>query len=71
MKPITRTILVGILAVLVFVVALTTGWLTADAGPPQQQSEQAPASSSEESLPEFQPTEKLPADSAVAFPTDI
>lgn len=70
MKPITRTILTGILAVLVFVVALTTGWLTADAGPPQQSGE-APSSSSEEPLPEFQPTERLPADSAVAFPTDI
>ena len=70
MKPIPRTMLVGILAVLVFVVALTAGWLTADAGPPQQPSESS-ASTSEEELPEFQPTERLPADSAVAFPTDI
>ena len=70
MKPITRTILVGTLAALVFGVALTTGWLTADAGPPQQPTE-SPGSTSEASLPEFQPTERLPADSAVAFPTDI
>ena len=70
MKPITRTILVGTLAVLVFVVALTVGWVTADAGPPQRPTE-SPGSTPEEPLPEFQPTERLPADSAVAFPTDI
>lgn len=69
MKPTTRTILTAILAIGVFVVALTTGWLAADAGPPQQQSAEAPAT--EEPLPDFQPTERLPADSAVAFPTDI
>ena len=69
MKPITRTILPGIIAVGVFVVALTTGWLTADAGLPQQQP--AEAAAPEEPLPDFQPTERLPADSAVAFPTDI
>ena len=28
-------------------------------------------SGEEEPLPDFQPTERLPADSAVAFPTDI
>jgi hypothetical protein len=71
MKPITRTIFAGMLAVGVFVVALATGWLTADAGPPQQQSAEATASATEEPLPDFQPTEELPADSAVAFPTDI
>jgi hypothetical protein len=71
MKPITRTIFAGMLAVGVFMVALATGWLTADAGPPQQQSAEAPASATKEPLPDFQPTEELPADSAVAFPTDI
>ena len=70
MKPFKRRFFVAILAVLVFIVALTTGWLTADAGP-QQEPPEAPASTAEEPLPEFQPTERLPADSAVAFPTDI
>ena len=70
MKPIPRTLLVGIFAILVFVAALAAGWLTADAGPPQQSGESS-GSASEEELPEFQPTERLPADSAVAFPTDI
>ena len=70
MRPISRTIVTGILAALIFVVALATGWLTADAGPPQQSAE-SPQSSSQDPLPEFQPTERLPADSAVAFPTDI
>jgi hypothetical protein len=69
MKPMTRTIMIGILAIGLSVVALTTGWLAADAGSPQRQSAEAPAT--EELLPDFQPTERLPADSAVAFPTDI
>jgi hypothetical protein len=70
MKPIKRRFFVGMLAVLVLVVALTTGWLAADAGP-QEEPPEATASTAEEPLPEFQPTERLPADSAVAFPTDI
>jgi hypothetical protein len=71
MKPIHRPIIVSILAVLVFAAALTAGWLTAGAPAPPQETSEAPASTSEEPLPDFQPSERLPADSAVAFPTDI
>lgn len=71
MKPIRRPLIVGALAILVFAVALTAGWLVADAGAPQQDATPAPESASEEPLPDFQPSERLPADSAVAFPTDI
>jgi len=71
MKPIKRTVLVAILAILVFAAALTAGWLTADAGAPPQETAGTPESRTEEPLPDFQPTERLPADSAVAFPTDI
>ncbi len=71
MKPIKRTVLVAVLAILVFAAALTAGWLTADAGAPPQETTGAPESTTEEPLPDFQPTERLPADSAVAFPTDI
>ncbi len=71
MKPIKRTLLVGVLTILVFAAALTAGWLTADAGAPPQETTRAPESRTEEPLPDFQPTERLPADSAVAFPTDI
>ena len=75
MKPIKRPLVTDILAVLVFAAALTAGWLTADAGAPPQETAEAPesttGSTTEEPLPDFQPTERLPADSAVAFPTDI
>jgi hypothetical protein len=71
MKAIKRPIIVIILAILVFTGALTAGWLTADAGAPPQEATEAPESTSEEPLPDFQPSERLPADSAVAFPTDI
>ena len=71
MKPIKRTMLVTAVVVIVFAVALTAGWLTADAGTPAQESAGAPETTTEEPLPDFQPTERLPADSAVAFPTDI
>ena len=56
------------LAALTIALVLATGWLLAEnaAPEPPQSSE-----TSESPLPEFQPTEKLPADSAVAFPTDI
>ena len=70
MKPSKRP-LMAILAILVFAAALTAGWLTADAGAPPQETAEAPESTTEEPLPDFQPTERLPADSAVAFPTDI
>ena len=71
MKPIKRNLLVAVLVTLVLAAALTAGWLTADAGAPPQASAGAPESTTEEPLPDFQPTERLPADSAAAFPTDI
>ncbi|MBD3850058.1 MAG: hypothetical protein IFK93_02100 [Acidobacteria bacterium] len=71
MKTIKRPLITAILAVLVLVVALTTGWPTADAGSPPQETAEGPEATTEEPLPDFQPTERLPADSAVAFPTDI
>jgi len=64
MKPIQRPLIASLLVVLVFAAALTAGWLTAAPGAPPQET-------TEEPLPDFQPTERLPADSAVAFPTDI
>ena len=71
MKPIKRSLITAVLAVVIFTAALTVGWLTADAGAPPQESAEAPEATTEEPLPNFQPTERLPADSAVAFPTDI
>jgi hypothetical protein len=71
MKPVKRSLISAILAALVFVTALAAGWLTADAGAPPQETAEAPEVATEEPLPDFQPTERLPADSAVAFPTDI
>jgi len=71
MKPMKRPIIAGSVAVLVFAAALTAGWLTADAGGPPQETAKPPESTTAEPLPDFQPTERLPADSAVAFPTDI
>jgi hypothetical protein len=71
MSPIKRPLIAGLLVALVFAAALTAGWLTAGAGPPLQESAEAPESTTEEPLPDFQPSERLPADSAVAFPTDI
>jgi len=71
MNPIKRPLIAIVVAVLVFTAALTAGWLTADAGPPPQESAEVPGSTTEEPLPDFQPSERLPADSAVAFPTDI
>ena len=71
MKPITRNLLVAILAILVFAAALTAGLLIAGTGAASQETTAGPQSTTQEPLPEFQPTERLPADSAVAFPTDI
>jgi len=59
------------LAILVFAAVVTAGRLTADTGAPPQETAEGPAPATQEPLPEFQPTERLPADSAVAFPTDI
>ena len=71
MKSIKRTTLITAVVVIVFVVAFTAGWLKADAGAPLQEGAEVPESIAEEPLPDFQPTERLPADSAAAFPTDI
>jgi len=56
-----------------FIIAavLAAGWLMAQPAASPQENPGATAPSSEEPLPDFQPTERLPADSAVAFPTDI
>ena len=70
MKANKRPFITGFL-VLVSAVALAAGWLTADAPAPPQETTGAPESTSGEPLPDFQPSERLPADSAVAFPTDI
>ena len=73
----TRPRAIAAAALLVIVIALGASWLLAGAGVPAQESETVPESgsqataSSETPLPEFLPTEKLPAGSAVAFPTDI
>ncbi len=71
MKQIKRAVLVTTIAFVVVVAALTAGWLTADSAAPLQESAEEQESANEEPLPDFQPTERLPADSAVAFPTDI
>ena len=70
MKPIKRP-LIAVLAALILAAAMTAGWLTADAGAPPQETAEAPETTTEEPLADFQPSERLPADSAVAFPTDI
>ena len=71
MKPITRNLLVAALAILLFTAVVTAGRLRAHTGAPPQETAEVPASATQEPLPDFQPTERLPADSAVAFPTDI
>jgi hypothetical protein len=60
-----------VIAVLLIVVALATGRLIAGAIEQAQETTESPPPSGEQSLPDFQPSERLPADSAVAFPTDI
>ncbi len=70
MKPINRfLIMLGL--VLVVTALLGTDGPTPDAGASPQEASEAEQSTTEEPLPEFQPSERLPADSAVAFPTDI
>ena len=56
--------------VLVLATALAVSWMAADAGAPEQET-RVPSEAIDEPLPDFQPSERLPADSAVAFPTDI
>ena len=71
MKPITRNLFITGLAILIFMAVVTAGRLRADTGALAQETAEAPPSATQEPLPDFQPTERLPADSAVAFPTDI
>lgn len=70
MKPAKRP-WIAVLVFLVLAAALAMGWMTADAGAPPQETAEAPEMTTDEPLPDFQPSERLPADSAVAFPTDI
>ena len=71
MRPIRRLVLATTAAVFIIAAALAAGWLRAQPAASPQENPGATASSSDEPLPDFQPTERLPADSAVAFPTDI
>ncbi len=69
MKEIRPRVAVTVLAIALVAAA---SWLLA--GPePEATQEPAPAAVASEGspLPDFEPSEKLPADSAVAFPTDI
>lgn len=66
----TRVFLIIVLAAAVAVLALESRWTGAGTPEPASaaratQQEGAPP------LPEFQPSEQLPADAAVAFPADI
>jgi hypothetical protein len=71
MKPITRVLLAAILGALLSVAAFATGWMASGTDAPAQEVTGTSEATTEEPLPDFQPTERLPADSAVAFPTDI
>jgi len=72
MKPNRRVVLATATAAVLLVAALAARWLTAQpATPPQETPAAVVVTGAEEALPDFQPTERLPADSAVAFPTDI
>lgn len=71
MKPITRALLAIVLGAVLSAAAFAAGWMATDAGAPAQENTGLSEENTEEPLPDFQPTERLPADSAVAFPTDI
>ncbi len=43
MKPIKRSLITAVLAVVIFTAALTAGWLTADAGAPRDRFERTVA----------------------------
>ena len=60
-RPAITVALLALAAALLF----GSGLLTAGAAPAQT------APGQETPLPDFQPSEELPADAAVAFPTDI
>ena len=74
MKTVRPRVAAVVLALAVIVVA---SWLVAGPGEPSspsatvQETGQLQSESEPTPLPDFQPTEKLPAGSAVAFPTDI
>jgi hypothetical protein len=73
----TRPKSIAAVALLAAVLALGASWLLAGADARAQESETVPesgagpAASVSTPLPEFLPSERLPAGSAVAFPTDI
>jgi hypothetical protein len=71
MKPITRVLFAAVLGAVLAAAAFTTGLIATDAGASAQEHTGSSEETTEESLPDFKPTERLPADSAVAFPTDI
>jgi len=71
MKPITRVLLAAVLGAILSVAAFATGWMASGADASAQEVTGTSEATTEEPLPDFQPTERLPADSAVAFPTDI
>jgi len=58
-----------ILTVSAAALILASSWLVAAGASPAAEPQGTEAGATP--LPDFQPTEKLPADSAVAFPTDI
>ena len=69
MKPkIARAVLIAAAMAAVAALAALDDRPTSDAAPQQVE---AQGSSGEQALPDFKPSEQLPADSAVAFPTDI
>jgi hypothetical protein len=71
MKPITRVLVAAVLGAVLSAAAFTTGWIATDSEASAQEVTESAEVTTDEPLPDFQPTERLPADSAVAFPTDI
>ena len=77
MKQIRRGRTVTAIAVAATALALGASWLIAGATEPAPEPTLAPetfppaAESAETPLPDFLPSEQLPAGSSVAFPTDI
>jgi hypothetical protein len=71
MKPIPRGRFIIVASGVLLAAAFATGWMNGDVGASAQQDTGETKVKTEEPLPDFKPTERLPADSAVAFPTDI
>jgi hypothetical protein len=71
MQPTTRRFVIIAFAAVTLVLALQVAWTgsghNGDAAAPPQTEAPPPAGE----LPEFQPSEELAADAAVAFPADI